>query len=145
VNIFVFFYCIDCAPHEHVATILIIDDDLPFRESLAEFLRFQGYAVAEVDNGRDGLARLRGGDRPDVILLDLRMPKMNGWQFLASFAQDRTLDMPVIVLSGDAHLVPRSPSVFAALRKTVDPTILLSTIQLAVSAEACRRFSIGPQ
>ena len=125
--------------------ILIIDDDLPFRKSLAEFLRLQSHAVAEVDNGREGLARLRRGDRPDVILLDLHMPVVHGWQFLASFAQDRTLDMPVIVLSGEADLALRSPPVVAALRKTVDPTILLSTIQSAVSAEACRRFSIGPQ
>jgi CheY-like chemotaxis protein len=119
-------------PHEHVARILVIEDDLSIRQPLADLLKLQGHAIAEAGNGRDGLERLREGARPDVILLDLQMPEMNGWQFLEFFEQDRTLHVPVIVFSGDADLAPRSPHVVATLRKTVDLTVLLSAIQSAV-------------
>jgi CheY-like chemotaxis protein len=63
-------------PHRKLreASVLIIDDDSGSREALAELLVDEGYGVATAEDGADGLAYLRTGHRPQVILLDLMMP-----------------------------------------------------------------------
>jgi CheY-like chemotaxis protein len=80
--------------------VLVVDDDEDIRESLADALRECGYEVAVAINGRDALGKLRDGIRPAIILLDLMMPVMDGWQFRAEQAEDATLaDIPVIIIS----------------------------------------------
>ena len=88
--------------------ILIIEDDLDIREALAEALGCEGYDLVLAQHGRDALGLLRDGARPDVILLDLLMPVMSGWQFRQEQLADPVLaDIPVIVVSashpGDAR------------------------------------------
>src|SRR5579862_4602951 len=61
--------------------ILIVDDDPDIRDSLKEVLEDEGYEVNGVANGREALDYLRKSPRPCVILLDLMMPVMDGWQF----------------------------------------------------------------
>ena len=86
-------------------TILIVDDNLDLRDTLAELLTMAGFPVACAANGREALAYLRSGPVPRVILLDLKMPLMNGWDFRAAQLQDPTLaSIPVIVLSGGADI-----------------------------------------
>jgi CheY-like chemotaxis protein len=65
--------------HQH--SVLLAEDDSDTRESLVAFLEHAGSNVLAVSHGRDALAALRGGFRPCVILLDLAMPDMDGWQF----------------------------------------------------------------
>jgi CheY-like chemotaxis protein len=79
-------------------TILVVDDDADIRELLSELLAEAGYRVATATNGRDALDYLRGSsERPCVILLDLMMPELNGWQFRDAQLQDRNLaDIPVV-------------------------------------------------
>src|SRR5579871_884876 len=67
--------------------LLIVDDDDDFRGSLALFLADQGFTVAECASGRSALERFRAGERADVILLDWRMPEMNGLEVLHSLRQ----------------------------------------------------------
>lgn len=62
--------------------ILIIEDDEGIRETLAELLGLSGFTVATAKNGKEGLALLAERDAPCLILLDLMMPIMNGWEFL---------------------------------------------------------------
>jgi CheY-like chemotaxis protein len=83
------------------ARVLIIEDDPDLRETLAELLRLNGYSVQTAANGQDALQSLRGNDLPRLILLDLMMPVMNGWEFRDALAKDpRLAQVPVVVLSG---------------------------------------------
>jgi CheY-like chemotaxis protein len=80
--------------------ILIVDDDTDVREVLGELLADEGYATRMCANGRAALELLRGGARPRLILLDLMMPVMDGWQFRAEQLRDATLrDIPVVVMT----------------------------------------------
>ena len=65
------------------AKILIVDDDPDIRDSLGEALREEGYEVTQFSGAREALDYLRGGARIDVILLDLFMPGLDGWDFRA--------------------------------------------------------------
>lgn len=79
--------------------VLIVDDDEDTREALSEALRDAGFLVEEVSTGADALGRIEEDGEPDVILLDLRMPGMDGTQFLERARQGRAR---VIVLTGDS-------------------------------------------
>ena len=80
--------------------ILVVDDDPDIRESLREVLEDEGHATVTVTNGREALDYLRSGKRPCVILLDLMMPVMDGWQFRREQKQDPTIaDIPLIVIT----------------------------------------------
>jgi CheY-like chemotaxis protein len=82
--------------------VLIVDDDADIRASLAELLRLSGYEVEQADNGMAALERIASDSRPCVILLDLMMPVMNGWQFLELLRrrEDPALaSLPVVVLT----------------------------------------------
>ena len=81
--------------------VLIVDDNGATRASLGLTLRAAGYATAEAGDGAQALAFLRAaGPPPAVVLLDLVMPVMTGWQFLVERAQDKALPaVPVVVLS----------------------------------------------
>ena|SRR5579864_8642630 len=116
---------------EHGGRILVIDDDFDFRESLGYVLSDSGYEVLSATDGEEGLSRLRTGPRPCVILLDLMMPGMNGWQFRAAQMQDAGLrSIPVVVLSGDARAEEEARALGAegCLRKPVPLDALLESI-----------------
>lgn len=80
--------------------ILIVDDDTDVREVLGELLADEGYTTRTCPNGRAALDILRGGARPRLILLDLMMPEMDGWQFRAEQLRDASLrSIPVVVMT----------------------------------------------
>jgi CheY-like chemotaxis protein len=79
--------------------VLIVDDDEDTRDALLEALHDAGFLVDAVATGAAALRKIDEGDEPDVILLDLRMPGMDGTEFLERTARGRAR---VIVLSGDA-------------------------------------------
>ena len=82
--------------------VLIIEDDTPIRECIAEVLEMEGDSVAQASDGREGLLEA-GEHHPNLILLDLMMPNMNGLQFRAAQNGDAALaDIPVIVMSAVA-------------------------------------------
>ncbi len=82
-------------------SILIVDDDADVREMLGQFFAIEGYAVATAGNGREALEQLRRAEHlADLILLDLMMPVMDGWQFRLEQQRDpRLASIPVVVLS----------------------------------------------
>jgi CheY-like chemotaxis protein len=85
--------------------VLVVDDDFSIRESLQDVLGAEGYAVEVAENGSEALFRMRRRGRPDVVLLDLMMPVMNGWEFRAEQEKDPALlAIPVIVISADNNL-----------------------------------------
>src|SRR5882724_6348202 len=82
-------------------TILIVEDETDIRFIVTEILADEGYAVAGVANGLEALTYLRQhDDQPCLILLDLGMPVMSGWEFRAEQQRDPALaTIPVIVMS----------------------------------------------
>ena len=95
--------------------ILIIEDDEDSRETLADILEMEGYKVACVGNGDEALVYLRHASRPDLILLDLMMPVMDGWAFRKEQKRHTELsEIPVVVLSGDGNVAQKAASVDAA-------------------------------
>ena len=85
-------------------TVLIVEDDADVREAIAEVLSDCQYKALHASNGAEALERLRAAEvRPCVILLDMMMPTMDGWQFRAVQKNDPSVsDIPVVVLS--AHV-----------------------------------------
>ena len=80
--------------------IFVVDDDTDLREVIGELLVDEGYATHLFENGRAALDLLRDGVRPQLILLDLMMPGMNGWQFREEQLRDAALrDIPVVVMT----------------------------------------------
>ena len=86
-------------PTDHCA-VLIVEDDADLREMMAQLLSLEGFRAETAPNGRDALQYLERGGRPDVILLDLMMPVMDGWEFRRRQVEDPTIaTVPVVVLS----------------------------------------------
>ena len=84
--------------------ILVVDDNHDIRDLVRDILEFEGYAVVTACNGKEALERLGGADLPSLILLDLMMPTMNGWEFRAEQLKDtRLASIPLIVLTGDGN------------------------------------------
>lgn len=81
-------------------TILIVDDDREFRDALVEVISREGYQVETAESGLQALDKLRWGLRPCVILLDLQMAVMTGWDFRAEQERDPALAaIPVIAMT----------------------------------------------
>ncbi|BDG10029.1 response regulator [Anaeromyxobacter paludicola] len=90
-------------------SVLVVDDDAAGRELLAEWLRGRGYAVEEAEDGERALQLLAQGPCVDVIVLDLAMPGMDGWTFLARLRADPRL-APCRVLVLTAEPVRNAPA-----------------------------------
>ncbi len=80
------------------ASVLVVDDEDAIRESLRMILEYEGYRVREAANGAEGLEAIRKA-APDAVLLDIKMPEMDGLQVLKAI-QDRGYDMPVLIITG---------------------------------------------
>ena len=119
------------------AHILIVEDDADLREALSEVLRDEGYSVAAAAHGRDALDLLRREARPALILLDLTMPVMSGWQFRAEQRRDPELSgIPVVVLSAGDHLAEQMVplGIDDYVTKPIELRHLLRTIERYFSA-----------
>ena len=113
-------------------TVLLVEDDLGIRETIAELLSEEGYGVTCAANGAEALAVLAHGGAPAVILLDLMMPVMNGWEFRSAIRNDpRLAHIPVIVLSAGLAADQRSSTLEAAafLPKPIEDGKLLDAVE----------------
>jgi signal transduction histidine kinase len=108
--------------------VLLVEDERIVREALQIVLEAEGYDVALAENGYDALTQLRVEALPDIILFDLIMPVMDGWQFRAIQKNDpRLTAIPVVALSGDRSSKAAAISAHAYLRKPIEPSELLET------------------
>lgn len=109
--------------------ILIVEDDEDARAGLVDILEDAQFQVRGTSNGSVALAELKAGLRPDLILLDLNMPVMDGWEFARRAAADPALaGIPICMVSGAEPSVGIPPQVVAVLRKPIEMTRLLSVV-----------------
>lgn len=115
----------------HTKTILVVDDDTDLRETLGQILEDVGYRIALVGNGQEALDYLRAESAPSLILLDLMMPVMDGWQFRAEQRRDERLrEIPVVIVSASGNWHEQEERLEAeCIRKPVDFDRLLATIE----------------
>jgi CheY-like chemotaxis protein len=114
-----------------VCSVLVVEDDRNTRDLLCGVLEAQGYVAAGTANGVEALGWLRASAPPCLILLDLIMPVMNGWQFRTEQLRDPALaSIPVVVVSGDVYQGTKVASIDARgfLKKPVDPERLLEVV-----------------
>jgi CheY-like chemotaxis protein len=114
--------------------ILVVDDDADFREVLRHLLEDEGHMVSEAADGELALGVLLNV-RPDLILFDLQMPVMNGWQLYAALQNDASLAaIPTAVLSGVGHKAPAGAA--PVWKKPVNSDKLLSWLRSIGAVEA---------
>ena len=102
------------------SVVLVVDDDTAIRQGLLQFLEDEGYRAVGAENGKRALEVLEEIESPGLILLDLKMPVMDGWQFLAKRAIVKgARECPVVLLSGLAF-IQDAPGVADFLSKPVD-------------------------
>ena len=87
---------------EHGPLILVVDDYQDAREMYAEYLQYSGFRVAEARNGNEAVAQA-GSLKPDLILMDLSLPGMDGWEATRVLKADaETRHIPIVALTGHA-------------------------------------------
>ena len=107
--------------------ILVVEDDPDALEALCDLLGLHGYAVTSARNGAEALALLGRSPLPQMIVLDLLMPTMDGWEFRRRQKSDpRIANIPVVVVSASSVAKPIDAD--TVLRKPVDIDRLLATI-----------------
>jgi DNA-binding response OmpR family regulator len=117
-------------PSVHHCPVLIVEDDADLRDMMAQLLNLEGFNAATVSNGREALEYLHNSDRPDVILLDLMMPVMDGWEFRRRQQADPTVSaVPVIVLSALDQSRAADVNADAFLKKPLDFDRLLALVR----------------
>jgi len=116
--------------------VLIVDDDPDIRDAVGECLRYEGYDVHSAADGRDALDRLEYGLRPAVILLDLMMPVLNGFDVLEALKnRPEWKSIPVVIVSANRGYEAEDLSgAVSILRKPVNVDRLLAAVEQAVAS-----------
>jgi two-component system chemotaxis response regulator CheY len=118
----------------HKPLVLIVDDDEDVRLMFGVFLEENGFATAEAENGARAIDRLERGLRPDLILLDLMMPVMSGWDFHKWQLQQPS--MPPTIVFTATGLRPGALGPLPILSKTVEPNTLLAEVRRCATSVA---------
>ena len=117
--------------------VLIVEDNFDNREIYAEILRHAGYEIIEAENGARGVEKARD-HLPDLILMDLSMPLMDGWEAIAVLkADERTASIPVLAVS--AHVVmdgdyrrAESAGFSSYITKPIEPKAVLQEVRTRI-------------
>jgi signal transduction histidine kinase len=119
--------------------ILVVENEELLRNSLVQLLVERGYEVLSADNGSEALRLLHAGPTPDLIVLDLRMPVMDGWQFRAIQKDDPHLGIiPVLAMSADTSPKAAAISAQGYLRKPFDSKDLLAAVERVLTEDKDR-------
>lgn len=116
--------------------VLLVEDHESSADGYAQLLAGAGYRVARAKNGYEALAEVSHA-APSVVLLDLKLPKLDGWELLERLKADAAVaSVPVIVVTGDSlpthHEMARSRGAMAVLSKPIDPGELLTVVRDAL-------------
>src|SRR5690349_8535214 len=127
------------------ASILVVDDRPSTREFLVTLLGYAGYRTREAANGKEALAAVRE-HRPDLVISDIAMPRMNGYEFALNLRIDPTLPQPrVVFLTGvnmepEARALARACSVLQFITKPVEPEAMLAVVKKALASPPIQSF-----
>ncbi len=111
------------------ATIMVVDDDDDLRLAICDILGDLGYITLGQRSGDDALLELRGGTRPDAVLLDLNMPGLNGWDVREAMLADRDLaGIPVALMTAARTLDGRSMVGLEVIQKPFDMRRIADTL-----------------
>lgn len=113
-------------------TVLLVEDDPDVRRDLATLLTHEGYRVSPAADGGEALEQLRAGLEPSLIVLDLVMPLMNGWQFREEQRKEPALmRFPLVVLSGNSDVQRHAKDLGAVdyVAKPIDLSKLLGILR----------------
>ncbi len=94
-------------------TILIIEDEIDILLTLKEFLEFEGYTILIAENGLEAMNILETNPLPNLILLDMKMPVMDGWEFAKAFHAKYNPTCPIIVTTAAADAAQRAKDINA--------------------------------
>jgi two-component system chemotaxis response regulator CheY len=110
------------------ASVLVVEDNDDIRQAIGEILEDEGYVVALAEDGERALELLGSVPRPCLLLVDLIMPRVDGWQLLGLLSQnDRLATIPVVLMSAAAD--PKTALVHPTLKKPIDLEILLRIVR----------------
>lgn len=117
--------------NQPLKTILIIEDDLDVQAGIKLFLEFEDYKVLTANNGFDAMELLKSCDMPNLILLDMKMPVMDGWQFAAAFLAKYKNGSPIIVMTAAPDAEVRAQDINATdwIPKPFNLDIMLEKIK----------------
>ena len=123
----------DPASARRAPTVLLVEDHESSAEGYAQLLTGAGYRVAHAKNGYEALGEV-AREAPSIVLLDLKLPKLDGWDLLQRLKADETVAaVPVIVITGDSlpthHELARSKGAAAVLSKPIDPQEMLTLVR----------------
>ena len=110
---------------------LVVEDDTSIRELLAELLESEGYSVSSAVNGLEGLKYLQTQGNPDLILIDLMMPVMDGYSFRTEQLKNNSwASIPTVVMSAEANAKEKMKNfnITAFLSKPVELDTILKTV-----------------
>jgi CheY-like chemotaxis protein len=111
-------------------SIMVVDDDPELRQSILDVLEDAGFSTMAASGGEEALRQLDGPQRPQLILLDLMMPGMNGWQFReAQQADERLRGIPVLVITASRYLATHPIDVERVVFKPFSLDQLLGAIR----------------
>jgi len=113
----------------HECSVLVVDDDPTIRATVSDILELEGYKVSTATNGAEALREVERG-HPDVVVLDMRMPVMDGWSFARELHQ-RDLDVPILVVTAAQNARVWANEIDAAgyLAKPFDLLDLLDAVE----------------
>lgn len=117
--------------------VLVVDDNTDAIEALAQILEYEGYAVATAYDGREALEYLGDHPTPDLIVLDLMMPIMNGWELRAELAKVPALaKVPIVVMTALAQAAEIEANAIVAKPIDLKRLLLIMDRLLAARADA---------
>jgi CheY-like chemotaxis protein len=125
-------------------SVLLVEDDADIREALTDVLRMERWTVEPAANGKLALDRLRSGPQPDLMLLDLMMPVMDGFELLEHLRHEPGPSTVVLSASRDVDRVREHPLVRATLGKPVEVGVLLGLLENLRRVELAARRQRRP-
>lgn len=113
--------------HNQSGSILVVEDDLRALDALTDLLEASGYTVQRAQNGQEALVQAKV-QPPGMILLDLSMPVMDGWEFMRQQRLEPSIaDIPVVVITALVSAVPASAK--ALVTKPINVNRLMSLVE----------------